>query len=175
MVPAEGGPKILKLKSSWHRRLRSKMWAVSLKQWKGRRGGGSRGGGYPPPSACGVRPFWYTPDAELLSKTLGAAPLKYTNEVDLNHRSAAPFLTGLHVERGVWGLGQSPPPPPLHPAWVRVWAARTLGPPRGHPGEEAATVRRNTSARQRNWVSLGTSPRTMHQSPVPAPAAPGTQ
>ena len=57
MVPAEGGPKFLKLKSSWHRRRRSKILAVSLKHWKGRRGGGgggSRGGvqgGYPPPPA----------------------------------------------------------------------------------------------------------------------------
>ena len=40
-VPAEGGPKILKPKSSWHRRCRSKVW---LKDWKGRRGGGSKGG-----------------------------------------------------------------------------------------------------------------------------------
>ena len=47
MVPAEGGPKILKLQSSWHR---SKISAVSLKHWKGRRGGS-------PPSSCGVRPF----------------------------------------------------------------------------------------------------------------------
>ena len=36
MVPAEGGPKILKLKSSWHR---SKILAVSLQHWKGRGGG----------------------------------------------------------------------------------------------------------------------------------------
>ena len=45
-VPAEGGPKVLKLKSSWQRRFRSKMTlAVSRKHWKGRRGGGSRRGG----------------------------------------------------------------------------------------------------------------------------------
>ena len=48
MVPAEGEPKILKLKSSWHRRPRSQVLAVSLKHWKGRRGGGGGGGGYPP-------------------------------------------------------------------------------------------------------------------------------
>ena len=55
MVPAEGKRKILKLKSSWHR---SKILAVSLKHWKGRRGGGglrvggggSRGGTSPPPT-----------------------------------------------------------------------------------------------------------------------------
>ena len=43
MVPAEGGPKNFKLKSSWRQ---SKILAVSLKHWKGRRGagGGSRGG-----------------------------------------------------------------------------------------------------------------------------------
>ena len=40
MVPTEGGPKILKLNSSWHRRGRSKISAVSLKHWKGRTGGG---------------------------------------------------------------------------------------------------------------------------------------
>ena len=42
MVPAKGGPKNLNLKSSWHRRRRSKILAVTLKHWKGRRGG-SRG------------------------------------------------------------------------------------------------------------------------------------
>ena len=40
MVPAEGGPKFLELKSSWHRMRRSKFLAVSLTHWKGRRGGG---------------------------------------------------------------------------------------------------------------------------------------
>ena len=51
MVPAEGGPKILKLESPWHRRRRSKILAVSLKHWKGRRGGEGVpvGGGTPPP------------------------------------------------------------------------------------------------------------------------------
>ena len=53
MVPAEGGPHILK--SCWHRRRRSNNLSVSLKNWKGRRGGGSRGG-YPT-SSYGVRPF----------------------------------------------------------------------------------------------------------------------
>ena len=38
--PAEGGRKILKRKSSWHRRRQSKILAVSLKHWKGRKGGG---------------------------------------------------------------------------------------------------------------------------------------
>ena len=58
MVPAEDGPKIVKLKSSWHR---SKILAVSLKHWKGRMGGGSSTGGggsrggYPP-SSYGVQP-----------------------------------------------------------------------------------------------------------------------
>ena len=48
MAPAEGGPKILKCKSSWHRRRRSKTLAVSLKHWKRRRGGGPGGGGVTP-------------------------------------------------------------------------------------------------------------------------------
>ena len=39
MVPAKGGPKLLKHKSSWHRRRLSKILAVSLKHWKGRTGG----------------------------------------------------------------------------------------------------------------------------------------
>ena len=43
MAPAEGGPKILRLKSSWHRRRRSKILAVSLKHWKGSKGGEERG------------------------------------------------------------------------------------------------------------------------------------
>ena len=36
--PAEGGPKVLRRKSAWHRRRRSKNvgLAVSLKHWKGR-------------------------------------------------------------------------------------------------------------------------------------------
>ena len=46
VVPAEGGPNILKLQSSWHRRRRSKMLAVSLKHWKGNGEEGRRG---PPP------------------------------------------------------------------------------------------------------------------------------
>ena len=48
MVPAEGRPKIFKGQSSWHRRRRSKILAASLKHWKGRGEGGSRGGGAPP-------------------------------------------------------------------------------------------------------------------------------
>ena len=50
MVSAEGGPKIFKPKSSWHRRRRSKILAVSLKHWKGRGGvrGFQAGGGVPP-------------------------------------------------------------------------------------------------------------------------------
>ena len=40
VAPAEGGPKIVKPKSSWHR---SKTVAVSLKHWKGRSGGGGGG------------------------------------------------------------------------------------------------------------------------------------
>ena len=66
MVPSEGGPKLLKRKSSWHRRRRSKTLAVGLKRRRGRRGGGlgvlgvpGAGGGYPPPSSCGVRPFYH--------------------------------------------------------------------------------------------------------------------
>ena len=44
MFPAEGGPEILKLKSSWHR---SKFFflAVSRSHWKGRKGGAGPGGG----------------------------------------------------------------------------------------------------------------------------------
>ena len=56
MVPAEGGPKVLKPKSSWHRRRGSKILAVSLKHWKGRRRGWGEGVTPPPPS-CGVRLF----------------------------------------------------------------------------------------------------------------------
>ena len=55
MVPAEGRPKVFKLKSSWRRRHQSKILAVSLKHWKGRRGGGSRE--VTPPSSYGVQPF----------------------------------------------------------------------------------------------------------------------
>ena len=55
MVPAKGGPKNLKRKSSSHRRHRSKILAVSLKHWKGRRGGGIRGSSNLP--SYSVRPF----------------------------------------------------------------------------------------------------------------------
>ena len=44
MVPAKGGPKIFKPKSSWGRTRRSKIEAVSLQHWKGRRGGGVQRG-----------------------------------------------------------------------------------------------------------------------------------
>ena len=64
-TPSSQGPpvvpsrRILKRKSSWHRRRRSKILAVSLQHWKGGKGGGSRGvqGGPTPPSYYGVRPF----------------------------------------------------------------------------------------------------------------------
>ena len=55
MVPTEGGPRIFKFKSSWRQ---SKNVAVSLKHWKGWRGGGLWGG-LTPPSSYGVRPFKY--------------------------------------------------------------------------------------------------------------------
>ena len=48
MVPAEGGPNILKRTSSGHRRPRGDILADSLKHWKGRMEGGGSGGGYPP-------------------------------------------------------------------------------------------------------------------------------
>ena len=76
MVPAEGGPNVLKRKSSWHQRRRSKTLAVSLKYWKGRRGGrglvtrtetcgvlankaGTRQHNKILPSSCAVRPLQY--------------------------------------------------------------------------------------------------------------------
>ena len=49
--PPKAWPEILKLKPSWRQRRRSKILAVSLKHWKGRRGGGKEGlwgGGAPP-------------------------------------------------------------------------------------------------------------------------------
>ena len=72
VVPTEGRPKILKLQSSWHRRRRSKMLAVSLKHRKGRRGYGRSntydwGGGTcsrARPSSHSVPPAghaWYVP------------------------------------------------------------------------------------------------------------------
>ena len=72
MVPSEGGPAILKLKSL------QQHLAVSLKHWKGKRGGAGRGGGGPgggrgsPPSSYGVRPFQYGP-ALALSPALSLA------------------------------------------------------------------------------------------------------
>ena len=56
MVLAEGGPNILKLQSSWHRRRRSKIFGSQPQTLEGAEvGGGSRGGfqggggGVPPP------------------------------------------------------------------------------------------------------------------------------
>ena len=65
--PPKGDRKILKRKSSWHRRRRSKILAVSLKHCKRRREGGrgskgrevGGGQGRYPPSSYGVRPFYY--------------------------------------------------------------------------------------------------------------------
>ena len=48
-VSAEGGPKILKLKSSWHQRRQSNIW---LKHWQGKRGGGVYDGGEGSPYGC---------------------------------------------------------------------------------------------------------------------------
>ena len=68
MVPAKGGPKSVKLKSSWHPRRRSKTLAVSLKHWKGRRGGGLLGGGGAPPAVYGhSNTFLPSPDNLWLS------------------------------------------------------------------------------------------------------------
>ena len=53
--PPKVGQKVLKLKSSWHQRRQSKIFAVSLKHWKGR--GGVQGEGGYPSSSYGVRPF----------------------------------------------------------------------------------------------------------------------
>ena len=50
MVPAKGGLKDLKRKSSWHQRRRSKILAVSLTHWKG---GGGAGVSPPPPAVHG--------------------------------------------------------------------------------------------------------------------------
>ena len=47
MVPAEDRPKLLKLKSSWHRRRRSKLLAVNLKYWKAKYWEGGGGGTRP--------------------------------------------------------------------------------------------------------------------------------
>ena len=54
-VPLWSLPKFFRLKSSWRQ---SKILAVSPKHWKGRRAGGSRGGGVPP-SSYHVRLFQY--------------------------------------------------------------------------------------------------------------------
>ena len=54
MVPAEGGPKILKRKSSWHRRHRSKNFGCEPQTLEGEGGGAGGfggGGGTPPPPA----------------------------------------------------------------------------------------------------------------------------
>ena len=59
MVLAEGGPKLFKLQSSWRRRRCSKVLAVSLKHWQGRKGGGPEGGTLP--SSYSVQPFGCIP------------------------------------------------------------------------------------------------------------------
>ena len=57
MVPAEGGPKILKLKSSWQRRRQSKHFGCQPQTLEGEGGGGGgvvQGGGTrPPPTVYG--------------------------------------------------------------------------------------------------------------------------
>ena len=55
MVPAEGGPKIFKLKSPWHRRPKQN-FGCQPQILEGEEGGGPKGGGYTPscdiPSGC---------------------------------------------------------------------------------------------------------------------------
>ena len=62
MVPAEGGPKIGKLKSSWRPRAEAKFWLSASASNSGGEGGGGLGGGKGvqggyPPSSYGAHPF----------------------------------------------------------------------------------------------------------------------
>ena len=76
MVPAEGRPKIFKLKSSWGRRRRSKILALRLQHWKGRGGGGGSREGTPPPPTVYVRSNTSLPPSPRLSTGRLREPLR---------------------------------------------------------------------------------------------------
>ena len=102
MVPAKGGPKNLKLKSTWHRRRRRKILAVSLKHWKGR-GGGVQGGVPPPLLRCTAVLIHHCPQPRA---GCPAPRVQYYSALHHPHPLAAhpPSTTAL-----------LPPPPPSPP------------------------------------------------------------
>ena len=103
MVPAEGGPTMLKLQSSWHRRRRSKILAVSLKHWKGRRGGGVQGGGGTP-----TPPAVYGP----LNTSLGTGPCSKRLYTRLGKRQAGAQCSPQSPTPWTVPPERATPPPP---------------------------------------------------------------
>ena len=173
MVPAEGGPKIVKLQSFWCRRRGSKILAVSLKHWKGRRWGRGGRGGYPPPPTVYGRsntslgcpqclqhmrsPRQPVPAFAALGSNPPPVPLHTTNEWHLWRRG---------LIRGHAGsLARDPPPPPIRPLSIR--RARLAGrlPHHGmrashrcHAANDKHTNTRKRASRTKcNWVTQGNS------------------
>ena len=123
MAPAEGGHKILKRKSSWHRRRRSKTLAVSLKHRKGRRGARGGGGGsaqglgiwggvgYPPPPPTGYgrcnTPLACTASNWRSARPLFGGPHSHTVTPVFTTRRPPPLPTPWRAS-----IPRSPPPPP---------------------------------------------------------------
>ena len=127
MVPAKGGPKF-----SWHRRRRSKILAVSLKHWKGRRGGGVTGVQEPPPPLLRCT-------AVLVHhwKCLCQAP--WRRLVECCRRAGDGDGDGaLGLPRAGVG-GRHPPPPLSHPCVTNTHAHALAGssplPKRGRYGD----------------------------------------
>ena len=106
MVPAEGRSKFSTLKSSWHRRCRSKILVVNLKHWKGRRGGGGGSRGEVPP-----RPPVYGRSNTSLPLPLhthpGGGGLICVNKTECGHGND-PLVAILGLSRFRFGVGVDP-------------------------------------------------------------------
>ena len=105
--PPKVGQKILKRKSSWHRRRRKEKFGCRPQTLE--REGGE--GGATPPSSCGVRPFPYFAGRHQWSKAS-------SREVKGSKRSACTTNEGparVPPDRtgGTSAVHESPPPPPL--------------------------------------------------------------
>ena len=159
--PLKAGRKFCKRESSWHRRHRSKILAVSLKHWKGRGGGGEgeRGlAGTPllPGSPYGPPP----PPPAVYSRSSTSLP-------GPQPRPHGPGHTWSRAGGATWHAGQRPTSPPdLQGAWQhctidrmgRPWRGRrplTLSrrPPSPSPIQHRSPAPESSTDRKSRWCT----------------------